>query len=95
MVSKLKASSLFIFGAVFGFGTANFAGGPASSPTPSRPAILTHASSAAFRDGLHLGRWDRNQGRSEHLAIGRWHSSSDRNLFTSGYEVGFQQAPKE
>ena len=55
-------------------------------------ADALHASDAAFRDGLFLGRLDAATGAPQHLSVGRWASESDRALFRSGYEAGYRQA---
>ena len=52
---------------------------------------FSQASSAAFRDGLYLGRFDAGSGRSRHLCVGRWSSDVDRAWFTAGYQAGYQQ----
>ncbi len=40
---------------------------------------------AAFRDGLFLGRQDAEHGRKPHLSTGRWSADADRRLFVSAY----------
>jgi hypothetical protein len=57
-----------------------FAGNPAAS----------QASSAAFRDGLHLGKFDAASGRTRHLSVGRWSADSNRASFIAGYQAGYQ-----
>src|SRR5260370_36913130 len=42
-------------------------------------------STAAFRDGLFLGRQDAEHGRKPHLSTGRWSADADRRLFVSAY----------
>jgi hypothetical protein len=49
------------------------------------------AMDAAFRDGLYLGKLDAQQGRKQHLSIGRWNSAKDRASFTTGYLQGYRQ----
>lgn len=51
--------------------------------------VLSQAGNAAFRDGLHLGRFDAQSGRTRHLSVGRWSSNPDRAWFTVGYEAGY------
>jgi hypothetical protein len=46
------------------------------------------ATDGAFRDGLFVGRWDAEQGRSGPAPIGRWSGEQDRESFTAGYRMG-------
>jgi hypothetical protein len=56
------------------------------------PSNLTsQAGNAAFRDGLHLGRFDAGSGRTRHLSVGRWSSETDRTWFVAGYQAGYRQ----
>jgi hypothetical protein len=57
------------------------AGNPAAS----------QASNAAFRDGLHLGKFDAGSGRARHLSVGRWSADSNRASFIAGYQAGYQE----
>ena len=52
---------------------------------------VSQASNAAFRDGLHLGRFDARSGRSRHLSVGRWSSDANRVWFVAGYQAGYQR----
>lgn len=62
-----------------------------NSAFPENTAI-SQAGNAAFRDGLHLGKFDAQSGRSRHLSVGRWSSEADRAWFVTGYQAGYQQA---
>ena len=48
-------------------------------------------SSAAYRDGLYLGKRAAERGDSVHVATGRWARESDRVLFASGYDQAFRE----
>jgi hypothetical protein len=48
--------------------------------------------SAAFRDGLHLGRLAAERGESAHIAVSRWAKDSDRTLFASGYQLAYGES---
>jgi hypothetical protein len=61
-----------------------------SSPSPGNAAV-SQAGNAAFRDGLHLGKFDAQSGRTPHLSVGRWSSEMDRAWFVAGYQAGYQQ----
>jgi hypothetical protein len=52
---------------------------------------VSQAGNAAFRDGLHLGRFDAESGRTRHLSVGRWSSDINRASFVAGYQTGYQQ----
>ncbi len=54
-------------------------------------AAVSQAGNAAFRDGLHLGRFDAESGRARHLSVGRWSSDTNRTWFVAGYQAGYQQ----
>lgn len=45
--------------------------------------------SAAYRDGLFLGKRDAEQGRLAHVSSGRWGQALDRELFTWGYRQAY------
>jgi len=45
--------------------------------------------SAAFRDGLYLGKLDLEDGRAPHIAVGRWSKGSDRVSFAAGYDQAY------
>jgi uncharacterized protein with FMN-binding domain len=48
-------------------------------------------SSAAYRDGLYLGKLAAERGDSAHIATGRWARESDRTLFASGYQEAYTE----
>ena len=52
-------------------------------------ADLRRATDAAYRDGLFLGHFDANRGRTPHICAGRWRSAEDRDSFTAGYKAGY------
>jgi hypothetical protein len=57
---------------------------------PGNTAV-SQAGNAAFRDGLHLGRFDAQSGRTRHLSVGRWSTDTGRASFVAGYQAGYQQ----
>lgn len=57
---------------------------------PAETAV-SQAGNAAFRDGLHLGKFDAQSGRTHHLSVGRWSSDTNRAWFIAGYQAGYQQ----
>jgi hypothetical protein len=57
-----------------------------------RPVVEPGASrdaSAAFRDGLYLGRLAAEEGGPIRITSGRWATDGDRTLFTAGYQQGY------
>jgi hypothetical protein len=50
------------------------------------------AESAAYRDGLHLGKMAAERGDAAHVATARWANDSDRAQFAAGYEQAFGDA---
>jgi hypothetical protein len=53
--------------------------------------VAREANNAAFRDGLHLGKFDAASGRTRHLSVGRWSSDANRTSFIAGYQTGYEQ----
>jgi hypothetical protein len=47
------------------------------------------AESAAYRDGLYLGKMAAERGDAAHVATARWSSDTDRVQFAAGYEQAF------
>jgi hypothetical protein len=45
--------------------------------------------SAAFRDGLYLGKLDSEHGNTPHVAVGRWSRANDRVSFAEGYTQAY------
>jgi len=56
---------------------------------------INQATDAAYRDGLFLGQFDANRGRTRHVCVGRWSTASDRNSFIAGYEAGYVKSAEE
>jgi hypothetical protein len=52
---------------------------------------LHMAASAAFQDGVYLGKLAAESGREMRIAIGRW-PSEDRLMFTAGYRRGYNES---
>ena len=52
---------------------------------------ISQAGSAAFRDGLYLGRFDAVSRRARHLCVGRWSTDENRARFAAGYGAGYQR----
>lgn len=61
---------------------------PGMLPTPNSAKLN---SSAAFRDGLYLGRLTARRDGPMHIANGRWGTAVDRGLFTAGFEQGYRE----
>jgi hypothetical protein len=57
--------------------------------TASAHESVTLATSAAFRDGLYLGRLAAQRGGPMHIASGRWATAADRGLFVAGFQKGY------
>ncbi len=55
-------------------------------------ANLSRDASAAFRDGLYLGKMAAKQGGPKCVASGRWSTHGDRMLFVAGYELGYHES---
>ena len=81
---------------VFGAAVAVAAAWPVVNHAPasrnSDAAAIIHATDAAYRDGLYLGRLDAQAGRPRHVAAGRWSQDADRSSFRAGYSAGYSQA---
>jgi hypothetical protein len=45
--------------------------------------------SAAYCDGLYVGKLDAQQGREAHAGVGRWSEQQDKELFASGYRRAY------
>ena len=61
-----------------------------SSVKPPDQVDIRLAGEGAYRDGLYLGRLDRQHRKAEHPAWARWNAAKDRKLFVQGYEVGYR-----
>jgi hypothetical protein len=55
----------------------------------SRQDTSVRKSSAAFRDGAYLGKLAAERGEAPHMALARWTSNTDRNLFAAGYDQAY------
>ena len=60
---------------------------------PSQLSVVqseaTPDASAAFRDGLYLGKLAARQGGPIRVATGRWATDGNRALFAAGYQLGY------
>ena len=80
----------YVLALIFGFGAGAMftsevsaqAFQPAASPTQS-------GTNAAYRDGYNLGKRDAEEGRANHIAVGRWNSTQDRAQYEAGYDAGY------
>jgi hypothetical protein len=53
---------------------------------------LNQNTQGAYRDGIYLGKLDAEQGRSEHIATGRWAQATDKESFSAGYRESYSDA---
>ena len=51
--------------------------------------VAAQQNSAAYRDGMYLGKLDVENGRKPHLTTSRWVSQTDRSAFLAGYEAAY------
>jgi hypothetical protein len=51
--------------------------------------ISVPQTSAAYRDGLYVGRFHRKDGMTRNAPVGRWSTYADRRDFIEGYELGY------
>src|SRR5258708_28204465 len=58
---------------------------------PVFEADTSRDASAAFRDGLYLGKLAAQQGSPIRVTSGRWATDSDRTLFAAGYRQGYHE----
>lgn len=58
---------------------------------PVAEADAQRHASAAFRDGLYLGRRTAEEGGPIRVASGRWGTDRDRALFAAGYRQGYHE----
>lgn len=85
----------YILALVFGFGAGAMftsevsaqAFAPSAAPVPGRDA--------AYRDGYYLGKRDAEQGRANHVAVGRWSSIEDRAQYRAGYDAGYSSSVQD
>ena len=91
----MKKLSLFILLAAMAVAASSK---PRNLPIPTdlaADAAATQAGNGAFRDGLHLGRFDAKSGRAQHVCVGRWGTDVDRASFQAGYSAGYQERAGE
>ena len=55
------------------------------------PANANLVVSTAFEDGIYLGALAAGRGESPHIAIGRWATANDRQLFNAGYMESYKK----
>jgi len=53
-------------------------------------AVPELANSAAYRDGLYLGKLAAEQGSDSHVSTGRWSQAKNRVAFAAGYEQAYK-----
>jgi len=85
----MKRVFALILGITFWAGAATVITGVQSNV---RKAEVNQATDAAYRDGLFLGQFDANRGRTAHVCVGRWSTVSDRTSFAAGYEAGYAKS---
>jgi hypothetical protein len=52
-------------------------------------SLAAQQNSAAFRDGMYLGKLDLENHRKPHLIASRWTDQADRTAFLAGYESAY------
>jgi hypothetical protein len=62
-----------------------------ANPSPAMQNEAGLNNNAAFRDGLYLGRLAAKSGDQGRVAIGRWAAESDRALFKTGFQRGYDE----
>jgi hypothetical protein len=80
--------NLIVYAAVL----ALFAGTAAMLPSLSLPARGDLNLTAAFRDGLYLGKLTAERGGPFRVASRRWSGAGDRALFAAGYQQGYGES---
>ena len=78
MKKQLFSTAMLLFAAAI------LVGGVATH-MPQVATKMAHSTSAAFRDGMFVAKFDIEQGRKLHLSSGRWSSDADRASFIAGY----------
>jgi hypothetical protein len=53
------------------------------------PVSPPQSTSAAYCDGLYLGKLDAAQGREAHITVGRWTDAQDKQSFASAYRHAY------
>ena len=87
----MKRLSLFILVAALAVAASSKPRNPLIAATAHAEGVTTQAGNGAFRDGLHLGRFDATSRRAQHLCVGRWSTDVDRAWFQAGYRAGYQE----
>ena len=62
----------------------------ATNSQATRGAVVQETS-AAFRDGLYVGKIASERGSEPHISVGRWASPEDRTAYAAGYRQGYNQ----
>lgn len=65
--------------------------GFARTATVHGNTLPTEVSSAAYQDGMYLGRLAAKDGETPHIASGRWSADEDRASFSAGYGHGYTE----
>jgi hypothetical protein len=52
---------------------------------------VSHATDAAYRDGLFQGKLAADRGHKPIPSVGRWSSGEDRSSFVAGFTQGYQR----
>jgi uncharacterized protein with FMN-binding domain len=80
----------YVLALIFGFGLGAVFTSEVSAQSFEPAAAATQAgTNAAYRDGYYMGKHDAEQGRANHVAVGRWSSSQDRAQYQTGYDAGY------
>jgi hypothetical protein len=85
-MSKLATYALVI---AVSIGTTAMLANRKSATNPDTSADSRLATSAAFQDGMYLGKLAAKNGQPLRIAVGRWSTDQDRASFTDGYERGY------
>ena len=87
----MKRLSLYATVLALFAGTAGMLQTSRTNPLPAMHDETGLNNSAAFRDGLYLGRLAAKSGDQGRVAIGRWSAESDRALFKAGFQRGYYE----
>jgi hypothetical protein len=83
---RLSLYSMVVALAIFGM----YRSRPYSSgPSASDQREVKLATEAAYRDGLYVGRIQRERGMAKSPPFGRWSTEANRRLFIEGYNLGY------
>jgi hypothetical protein len=89
----MKTRMLFASLIALGMGTASLLRTGRHNQSFIASQAVAQTTSAAFRDGLYLGRLAAERGAESHIASGRWATPEDRAAFTAGYQHGYSMFP--